>query len=237
MIPIRLRDDLLIPVTWVQGDVEVKVAGTSFHQSEIEAIAGEKTAEGHFDEHSAILMPEPTNPADPNAVQVTINGELVGYLPKHLGRIWQPLLFLIGKKYGRVVACQAIITGGWSRGGRSEGKFGVTLILPPAVPADLAFFAERKASVVAPVLAVTCALAFGGCLLCVFSAAKPAAKTAPTVTGQLIPDFIPPSASSPASKPTSRPAPKAPKPSASARPVPKVQDAGAPPVLVPWPDP
>ena len=51
------------------------VAGTTFRAAEVEAVYNEGVRD-------AVLVPEPTNPVDPNAVKVLVNGRHVGYVPR-----------------------------------------------------------------------------------------------------------------------------------------------------------
>jgi len=61
----------------IAGSEEVRVAGTSFRSEEmIKVLRGKDLWQGH-----AVLLPEPTNPHDPRAVQVWAEGKHVGFLP------------------------------------------------------------------------------------------------------------------------------------------------------------
>lgn len=97
-----------------------EIVGESGFQRNLEKICGGK---GEFSaEHQckAILLPEPTNAQDSNAVQVRISGWPVGYLARdhaveyhhHIG--------------ARASSCDAKIVGGW-KDADSEGSFGVKL--------------------------------------------------------------------------------------------------------------
>jgi hypothetical protein len=127
-------------VTWLFGDFLEDAVGESHYQPGLDRVAGGKTPAGHNDEVCAWLVPEPENKYDHNAVRVDIRGEPVGYLPAELAVVWQPVVLALMARYGRPVACAAIITGGWRRekkrgGGISEGSYGVKLRLmigPPA---------------------------------------------------------------------------------------------------------
>jgi hypothetical protein len=51
------------------------------------------SVQGRFDVPvAAWLMPEPENAHDPSAVMVWTLGGKVGYLPRELAQIWQPLV-------------------------------------------------------------------------------------------------------------------------------------------------
>jgi hypothetical protein len=104
------------------------VVGEASYQSALERISGGR---GEFSaEHQckAILAPEDGNPHDPNAVQVLIDGKVVGYLARaHAAEYRQHV--------GAVSAtCDAKIVGGWDDG-ETVGSFGVKLKVkwPPKI--------------------------------------------------------------------------------------------------------
>lgn len=103
----------------------IEVVGESNYQSALLAAAGGKTADGPArTEHLALLVPEPSNPYDKNAVRVEIGGRLVGYLSRAVARELSADL----RRIGTPLACHARITGGWNRGGGDTGSFGVVLL-------------------------------------------------------------------------------------------------------------
>lgn len=81
----------------------------------------------------AWLMPEPTNPHDPNAVIVWVLGGRVGYMPRELAAHWHSVLGRLFTRYGAHVACQATVEAPSAVNG---GEYGVVLWLPalPALP-------------------------------------------------------------------------------------------------------
>jgi hypothetical protein len=103
----------------------MRVVGTSQYQDTIWRIVGEPAdgPDGRPNwQGEAILEPEPTNPHDPNAVRVVIDGQVVGYLDRATATRIQPDLLdrrSRGESPRRVpVAC----TGGFSlrEGGRAH---------------------------------------------------------------------------------------------------------------------
>lgn len=82
---------------WGQRWPSVEVAGESHRSAEIGALFSapvpEDGVEGTFTAH---LVPEPANRYDRNAVQVVVNGNLVGYLPKEEAGRYQPALLALG---------------------------------------------------------------------------------------------------------------------------------------------
>ena len=122
-------------------DGRLAVVGESHYQTALwSAVQGRPAGEG-FDEHlpvTAVLVPEPTNPYDPNAVRVDVrsNGssEIVGYLARAVAAAYQPVLLALGaNRYG---TCAARITGG------GEKYYGIYLHL--AGPEVLLFANQSK---------------------------------------------------------------------------------------------
>lgn len=103
-----------------KGQYLTNVAGESFYQSALEAIAGRKTPYGWNLSVEAALICENTNPHDPKAVRVEINQTKVGYLSRDRARRHR-------QRYGqRTVFCPALIVGGWIDN-NGAGDFGVRL--------------------------------------------------------------------------------------------------------------
>jgi hypothetical protein len=96
----------------------VNVAGESHYQDALHEI----TAGQDRLETTAALIPEPTNPHDPNAVRVEIDSRLVGYLPRAAALAYGPLVKEPAER-GRTAVCEAMVSG-------REGLFGVFLKLP-----------------------------------------------------------------------------------------------------------
>lgn len=103
-----------------------EVVGESFYQDNLLQIAGEKTDESKEVECTALLVPEPENKHDRNAVAVYINNLKVGHLSRDDAADYQEFLQEFNIT-GKSVECAAFITGGWDRGERGEGDFSVRL--------------------------------------------------------------------------------------------------------------
>lgn len=84
----------------------------------------------------AWLAPEPTNPHDPNAVMVWMNGGKVGYLPRGDASSWVQIIGGLMREKRLPVACLAHI-----EPPRSGGDSGlqVVLWLPPIFPQQAAY--------------------------------------------------------------------------------------------------
>jgi len=103
------------------GDFDFNIVGESYRQDEIAAVAGGRTEDGVRLETHADLSPEANNPHDANAVAVSIDGHHVGYLSRADAIQYRT-------RFGtRKAMCGALIVGGWDRGGRDRGHFGVRL--------------------------------------------------------------------------------------------------------------
>lgn len=112
----------------LQGGGWVQVVGESRHQDVLSAICGGKTHQGHSFPTIAVLVMEPDNPYDSNAIVVLAGGQRVGYLPRHDAARYKTVLELLEQR-GQVGACNAEIRGGWDRGNGDTGDFGISLDL------------------------------------------------------------------------------------------------------------
>ena len=111
------------------GEFACEVVGESHYQKALERIAGGRSEDGAEHDCIAVLVPEPQNKHDRNAIRVDIDGMTVGYLSRSdardLGKV------LRGKGLGgAILTVNAMIVGGWDRGGGDRGHFGVRLDIP-----------------------------------------------------------------------------------------------------------
>lgn len=105
----------------------VHVVGESNYQDAIRSICG---SDGNSDvalDCVAVLIPEPHNPHDPNAIGVQVDARHVGYLSREDAVAYGPMVGEVAAT-GRLVACSARIAG--REGGRTT-NLGVFLKLPP----------------------------------------------------------------------------------------------------------
>ena len=112
------------------GQFRFPIVGESHYQQAIEAIAGGTSEDGARNLRvDALVVPEPTNPYDPNAVVVKIANQTVGYLSRDTAKLFCKALVSSPVEVG---TCQAVINGGWDRGHGDRGHFGVRLdvVLP-----------------------------------------------------------------------------------------------------------
>lgn len=120
-------DDVVI----LEGNEILGAVGESHYQDALARLCGGRTTDGHFLDVIAILVPEPQNQYDPNAVAVVVGGLHVGYLSRELAaRCHEPIARRMQAE-GRAVGCRAQIRGGWNRGGGDVGSFGIELYFSP----------------------------------------------------------------------------------------------------------
>ena len=103
----------------------MNVAGESHYQDALRKMIGPTKGDVAVDTE-ALLIPEPSNPHDPNAVMVQIDGQLVGYLPRDEAVAYGPTLKQLGER-GRTGLCEARIAG---RAESGTSNLGVFLRLP-----------------------------------------------------------------------------------------------------------
>ena len=111
------------------GTYDVDVVGESHYQDALEDICGGRAEDSQRLVVEAFLVPEDDNPHDSAAVRIDIQDETVGYLDRTTARSFREQMAEVGAS-GMAAKCNAIIVGGWDRGGGDRGHFGVKLDLP-----------------------------------------------------------------------------------------------------------
>ncbi len=110
------------------GDGRVSVVGESHYQPVLKAAArGRTVAEGDLDNAipvTAVLVPEPNNQYDRNAVRVDVEGHTAGYLSRETAVQYQPVLLQLQAK-GQLGWCPGRIMGGGRR------SYGIYLHMSP----------------------------------------------------------------------------------------------------------
>lgn len=110
------------------GEFDFPIVGESNYQDALETLCGGRTEDGAEFYCAVVLVPEPSNPHDRNAVAAFIKGHKVGYLSREVAadavRAFRSARVLEG-------VAGAVIVGGWERPrkGRApdRGHFGVRL--------------------------------------------------------------------------------------------------------------
>jgi len=120
-----------------EGRNIVDVVGEGSYQGTIERIGGGRTPDGAlYRDHLALLLPEPGNPYDRNAVRVMLRpadggtAGKVGYLSREDAVAYRPVIDRLAGT-GKLASAAATISGGWDRGGVDRGSFGVRIHLGP----------------------------------------------------------------------------------------------------------
>lgn len=113
-----------------RGYTKVVVGTAQFQAPLLKLAGGKKTEKACNINIDALLVPEPGNPFDANAVSVVVEGRQVGYLPKQMAA--EMAEFWRSEPISKV-NCGAVIVGGWKGPDGDEGHFGVKLCVswPP----------------------------------------------------------------------------------------------------------
>jgi hypothetical protein len=123
------RDESSLPANAVllgsQGRIDVR--GESYYQVALNQVCGGKSPEGHSRKVLAILKHDPTNINDSNAVEIHVDGLMVGFMGRQAAAQYRPIADLLTQK-GKIGAARAYIAGGWQKGA-DEGLYGITLEL------------------------------------------------------------------------------------------------------------
>ena len=124
-----------VEATLYEGFDTLEVVGESHYQDALWHIVGGRTADHVRKSINAILIPEPNNTYDANAIAVQISGPshalTVGYLSRDDAAAIGPGLRHLMARSGKYVALNGVITGGGQRA-NGLGFLGVFLAYDPA---------------------------------------------------------------------------------------------------------
>jgi hypothetical protein len=118
------------------GSEWLEVKGESAFQTVLESIAGPKCEDGYNLPVDVVLIREPDNQYDPNAIAVyatdprTNQAAKVGFVVKPLAEKLAPVLDEKNAA-GETVGMEGYIRGGWQRGNGDEGHYGIWLLYDP----------------------------------------------------------------------------------------------------------
>jgi hypothetical protein len=114
-------------------DRHLRVAGAASYQDAIWQVVGEPTPPDDRPSWvgQARLEPEPTNPHDPNAVKIVVDGRTVGYLERSLARRLQAPIRRIEEREGAHVAVPAECSGGFRLPNGDRAHVGLVLRFDP----------------------------------------------------------------------------------------------------------
>src|SRR5260221_14774582 len=71
-----------VPVSLLGGQDDLEVVGELAYQAVLWRLCGGTVGDRVRCDVVAVVVPEPTNPYDANAIAVQIDGQVVGYLPR-----------------------------------------------------------------------------------------------------------------------------------------------------------
>jgi hypothetical protein len=124
------REPQLVEVQSIEFDdcdELVAAVGEASYQDALRRICGSDRWEDVRCDVRAVLVPEPSNQYDPNAVMVQVDGQLVGYLSRGDAIEYRPTTQLLFEEQ-HVIVCDARICG---RGpGSDTANLGIFLELP-----------------------------------------------------------------------------------------------------------
>ncbi len=110
---------------------ECEVTGESHHQKHLKSMAGKHGKDSANREVLALLLPEPKNPYDKNAVRIFIEELQVGYLPKDHAKLFLERLEAINLPRVAPTTCNAKIMGGFTKENGEKASYGVLLDIEP----------------------------------------------------------------------------------------------------------
>jgi len=94
------------------GDEDLEIVGEASYQDALWAICGGVKGDRIRHKIIAVLVPEPDNPYDPNAVSIHTEGNLVGYFARDVAVSYLPGLHRLMAQCGSHVALEGVIVGG-----------------------------------------------------------------------------------------------------------------------------
>ena len=120
-----------VSVSLLGGQDDLEVVGERAYQDFLWDLSGGTVGDRIRRHIVAVLVPEPTNPYDTNAIAVQIEGHVVGYLPRATAPEYLPGLQHLMSVHGGYVALRGVIVGGgyYDDG---PGRLGVWLEHDPA---------------------------------------------------------------------------------------------------------
>jgi len=124
--------DKIAPGQVLRGSETLEVVGESYYQRALKSITRWKPGDGKITRDIvAVLVPEPDNKHDKNAIAVRIDGKKVGHLSRQNAVRYGPGLRRLMAERGGPIALRGVISGGGRFSGR-QGDLGVFLTHNPA---------------------------------------------------------------------------------------------------------
>jgi hypothetical protein len=119
------------PVCLLDGHDDLEVVGESWHQDVLWRLSGGTVGDRIRRDIVAVLVPEPTNPHDTNAISVQIDGHIIGYLSRATAQEYLPGLQRLMSVRASHIGLRGVIVGGGYRDD-GPGRLGVWLDHNPA---------------------------------------------------------------------------------------------------------
>ena len=116
-----------VNVTHENETVPIDISGESFYQDALIRVIGEPNQDGYEVTINGLLVRDPQNEHDSNAVKCLIHGNIVGYVNRQEAKDISRYMDA-NNIQELLVACD--VTGGWNRGKNDRGMFGVTVNVP-----------------------------------------------------------------------------------------------------------
>jgi hypothetical protein len=129
----------LAAATLLRGQDTLEVVGESHYQGDLWRLAGGSSVDRVRFAVAAVLLPEPENPYDANAVKILIDGRLVGYLSRDDAAVYLPGLRRLMALHMSPIALKGQIVGG----GQREGRLGMLGVFLDHNPADFGLRASQ----------------------------------------------------------------------------------------------
>lgn len=126
-----------LKVTVYSGEKRLEVRGEVYYQDALAQLAGPKTEDGYDLPVDCVLIREPDNEFDANAIAVyaaqahTDKAVMVGHVNRVAAVVWAPVIDAKNAA-GEQVGLVGRIRGGWERGDGDSGYYGITLFYDPA---------------------------------------------------------------------------------------------------------
>jgi hypothetical protein len=122
---------LTASVSLLGGQDDLEVVGELAYQAVLWQLCGETVGKTVRRPTVAVLVPEPTNPYDANAIAVQIDSRVIGYLSRATAQEYLPGLQQVMSSRGSYVALRGVIVGG-GHYDDGPGRLGVWLEHDPA---------------------------------------------------------------------------------------------------------
>jgi hypothetical protein len=105
-------EPIAVSVSLLDGKDDLEVVGELAYQGALWRLCGGTVGDRFRHDIVAVLVPEPANPYDANAIVVQIDGQVVGYLSRATAQEYLPGLKHLMSARGGYVALRGVIVGG-----------------------------------------------------------------------------------------------------------------------------